>query len=697
MKTIYPLIVLLLLPCAIIRAQPAGTGHIQDTLPPAIKYERGFHQIPGNYFHTKTSFILDKALSPVGESDFIKYAMTLPGVASGAEGFSSMYVRGGNMGNNAVCLDGTQLFGYSHLLGLTMSVPVNAIESADFSVGGFDGDKMNLTASSLDLRTKENDFSSKHFNTSISNMFVGAEISAPIIKDKLSIFATGRYSILGPEYSLVKSIIGQASSLPEMKPVSFDFLGKLGYRPNNKSDLSLTLFSTVDRYAFIFPPDSKLLMATNTFLGILKHSFTSNRTTVESSASFNWFLNRQQQDAVVLGHTNDLKLQTQINEITLKTSVSHYLSDRSSLKSGINAKFASFQPGSAKYSESTILIVPNQTFTTNNSSVILSSAYLQYNYDNPDRYGLMACIRGSYFINYPETDNEEIFHSLNPEFSTRLYLNIYGPVGIEATYDYVSQYYHTLEGFPLGWSMDLIVPSSSSILPEKASQFYAGLFFKSEHHKLNAGAFHKNMKNLIFYSDASAIFSAAAAGWKDNIEIGAGFSKGLELYYDCSYDKLRVTSSYTLSKSERVFPNIANGVAFPAKFDRRHILNSSLEYTVRDEKDSKHKLAVSFTYQSGNWESVSSGKFQATLPDDDYVAVNYFSHPNNLRLPYTSRLDLGYNITLVRKYHHSITFGVFNILNRQNPFLIFFDTDSLKWKQFSLIPIMPNFKYSVSF
>ena len=367
MKSIYSLIAGLLFTGVILSAQPAGKVSIQDTIPPAIIYERGFHYIPGSTFHTETSIILDRALSPIGESDFIKYVMTLPGVASGAEGFSSMYVRGGNMGNNAISLDGIQLFGYSHLLGLTMSVPANAIESADFVLGGFDGDKLNLTASSLDIKTKENDYFSSHFSASISNMFVGAEVSAPIIKDKLSLFAIGRYSILGPEYSLAKSFIEQTSALPEMKPVSFDFFGKLGYRLNNKSNLSLTLFSTVDSYAFEFSPDSKLRMATNTFLGILKHSFTGNRTTIETSSAFNRFLNRQQQVTGFSGYANDLKLQTQISEITLKTSVSHYMSDRSALKSGINAKFASFQPGSAKYSESPSLVAPNQTFTTNNS------------------------------------------------------------------------------------------------------------------------------------------------------------------------------------------------------------------------------------------------------------------------------------------------------------------------------------------
>ena len=37
-------------------------------------------------------------------------------------------------------------------------------------------------------------------------------------------------------------------------------------------------------------------------------------------------------------------------------------------------------------------------------------------------------------------------------------------------------HYHTLEGLPLGWSVDLLVPTGTTRPPEKAQQFYAGLF-----------------------------------------------------------------------------------------------------------------------------------------------------------------------------------------------------------------------------
>ena len=42
----------------------------------------------------------------MGEADIIKYVQTLPGVSTGAEGSSAIYVRGGNIGSNLTTLDG---------------------------------------------------------------------------------------------------------------------------------------------------------------------------------------------------------------------------------------------------------------------------------------------------------------------------------------------------------------------------------------------------------------------------------------------------------------------------------------------------------------------------------------------------------------------------------------------------------------
>ena len=103
---------------------------VRDTLPAAVKtaVREKEESLPGT-FRTDMKSLQGKVLSPVGENDPVKFAMTRPGVSGGAEGFSAFFARGGNLGNNLFTLDGVRIYGFSHLLGLTTSVPSEAVSS----------------------------------------------------------------------------------------------------------------------------------------------------------------------------------------------------------------------------------------------------------------------------------------------------------------------------------------------------------------------------------------------------------------------------------------------------------------------------------------------------------------------------------------------------------------------------------------
>ncbi len=67
-----------------------------------------------------------------GEADVVKTLQTLPGVSPGVEGFSNMYVRGGNGDENVFLIDGNPLYQVSHLGGLFSSFNAEAIQDMEF-------------------------------------------------------------------------------------------------------------------------------------------------------------------------------------------------------------------------------------------------------------------------------------------------------------------------------------------------------------------------------------------------------------------------------------------------------------------------------------------------------------------------------------------------------------------------------------
>lgn len=68
----------------------------------------------------------------LGEPDVIKTIQLMPGVQSGMEGFSGIYVRGGGADENLMMLDGTPLYNVSHLLGLLSVFTPEAVKKVTF-------------------------------------------------------------------------------------------------------------------------------------------------------------------------------------------------------------------------------------------------------------------------------------------------------------------------------------------------------------------------------------------------------------------------------------------------------------------------------------------------------------------------------------------------------------------------------------
>ena len=272
--------------------------------------------------------------------------------------------------------------------------------------------------------------------------------------------------------------------------------------------------------------------------------------------------------------------------------------------------------------------------------------------------------------------------------------------GIEATFDKTIQYYHTLEGIPLGWSMDMIVPSDARLAPEKASQVYAGLFLSREGHNISAGAYTKTMDNLVFFEDATQLFSQAAAGWKDNIKMGYGTSKGVEILYEYNHDKMAARIAYTLSKTDRTFPKLNDGIPFPAKFDRRHILNARIEYIISKKESKELGINTFFTYQSGHWATVPAGQFSGWIvPGDEEVIIDYHTTLHNWQTPPYVRWDVGafWRYGKGTRRPGTLNAGIYNLLNRHNIYSITFDPNDRRWKSLSIFPIMPTISWTMEF
>ena len=140
--------------------------------------------------------------------------------------------------------------------------------------------------------------------------------------------------------------------------------------------------------------------------------------------------------------------------------------------------------------------------------------------------------------------------------------------------------------------------------------------------------------------------------------------------------------------------------AFPAKYDRRHDLSIVASY----EFSKKFDVSATFVYGTGLCGSLAlqticvpqgynftAGSFTQPYP------VDYLESRNNYRLPSYQRLDLGMNFHRFFRSgrHRTLNVSVYNVYNRNNPFLVYRDGQSLK--QLSIFPIMPSVSYTFFF
>ncbi len=672
---------------------------IRDTLRSSrIVSDKSIKRDAGN--HIVSIPQLRTMVSPTGEADAIKYIQTLPGVSTGIEGSSAYYVRGGNLGNNRTALDGVPIYGSSHLLGMTSAYSSDIVSSVVFRLGGFQGEENNLTSSHLGITSSDGDFSKTRVNLSASNFFLGGTVSSPIVKDKLSFIASARYSPIGGVFNLAKSILpGALNNLDGVKTLVYDAFGKATWRVNGSNNISLSIFNSMDAYRYVYAADSdESMFWENMILNLRHEAFLPREWNIDEGISYNHFRSKQGIEKDMSGVVNNLAIVSSIEELTAKVAISKHFGKIGSLRAGSSSRLAVFNPGTASSFKGSSPFVPiSSPMTDNRSESFTQTIHAQFNVTKEDLFEFM--LSGKMNFNVGNSDEDRVWRRYkNPEFSFMGRFHLTKWLTVEATGDWTVQYYHSLEGIPLGWSLDMMIPSDSKRGPEKAQQLYAGVLTSFKDHHFSIGAYRKKMEGLVYFQDASQLFSPSMAGWTDNIDVGKGTSKGVEFLYEKTGETFTYKIAYTLSETDRLFPRINKGKPFPAKFDRRHILNADFRYVLKDNDRRSYSLTGLLTYQSGHWETVPSGEFPAKMFfGEGPVFMDYYSSTNNFRMPPYARVDLGLNMKFKNRLPQELNVGIYNVLNKHNPFTITYDDENKEWKKISLLPIMPSISYRISF
>ena len=640
------------------------------TLPDVTKMGLRHEKLRINKLETNVSGIRS-VISPLGEGDPIKWVQNLPGVTTGADGTTAFYVRGSNMGNNLFSLDGVPVYGYSYLFGMTTIVPQSAMQNVSLTKGGFDGKENNFTAAHLNVETRT-PVQDRQSSVGLNTFLFSAETEGRLC-DGLTYLVSARISPLTWEYRAVRSSLASIlGDLDDFKAGVGDVYAKLHWHITQRQQLSASVMGSIDDYSFTRNVDSNESMGWKNGIALLRWQFVGNRTEANVSASYNYYCSEQKQDKVFRGKENHLSLLSSLKEATVEADGKTRINENFKIGYGAKVKFATFEPGQV-------------ASIRNKSDVTLADAFVQGEYVIPDRLDIKAFARINHYSNKQDDSKYT-----DPEAGASIRWSPSKHFAVEGTFDRLVQYYHTLEGLPVGWSLDMIVPTVGYVAPETSLQ--GGLNFEVNlgHHSLSVGGYYKTLDSLVYYKYAQDLFSGGMAAWQDNVSIGQGKSYGCELLYTFQNRDFYARASYTWSKTDRSgFEDINDGETFHARFDRTHVLNLFGQW-----KD----FSAAFTLQSGHWENGAPKVYTMHVIGGEEWEAHYFNGVNNYHMPMIIHLDLGYQHSFkTSELLHELNLGICNVTNHFNSFMLYYDADKESWTELALLPILPTFSYKVTF
>jgi len=664
----------------------------------------------------------------LGEPDVLKVIQLLPGVQSGAEGTSGIYVRGGGPDQNLFLLDGVPVYNASHLFGFFSVFNPSAVKTVKLYKGGFPARFGGRLSSVVDIRMKEGNF--KEFKGEFSIGLISSRFSfeGPIVKDKTSFIVSGRRTYID---ILAQPAIKIANKQNDNGNTNagyyfYDLNAKVNHKFSERSRLFLSTYMGQDK---AYSKEDNYYVSDHTRINekydmglgwgnitsalrwnyVYNPKLFSNATLTYSKYNFDVSEDSRYENTKDNTFSQDyFKYLSGINDVTAKIDFDYYPGGGHSIKFGASNIWHKFKPG-VNHEKNSYTINPDTRIdTTYGNQNIKATEFALFIEDNYKISPQLQANLGLHFsiFNVQKTT----YTSLQPRVSLRYLAN--SNLSFKASYAKMSQYIHLLTSSTISLPTDLWLPVTSNVKPQNSHQFALGASLKlNKGFDLTVEGFYKTMDNLIEYKEGAS-FSGVSDGWESKIEMGKGWSYGAEIMLEKTVGKTTGWIGYTLSWSDRKFENLNFGKTFPAKYDRRHDVSLALTHKFSERFD----MGLTWVYGTGNATTLGVQQYPVQFPQNNYggqQAITYYDGRNGYRIPSYHRMDISMNFHKQKKRGiRTWSIGLYNAYSHQNPFYLYWGHDNVNGyngqgyyyedskpalKQVSLFPVIPSVSYTFKF
>ncbi|MEP6594859.1 MAG: carboxypeptidase-like regulatory domain-containing protein [Ginsengibacter sp.] len=618
----------------------------------------------------------------LGEADVLRVILTLPGVTSAGEGSTGLNVRGGSADQNLILLNDATIYNPSHLFGFFSAFNADVIKGAELYKAGIPAKYGGRLSSVLDVTTRDGNTKNITGSGGIGVLTSKFTIEGPITKEKTSF-------ILGGRSTYSNWILKQLSDpfYSNSKASFYDIILHVTHTINNKNNLYFTGYLSHD--GFRLNNDTTYKYGNKNLSIKWKHVF-DDKFYMVTTAGFDKY---EYSVGSKVNPVNAFSLGFNINQTKINADFNYSLDNKNNFNFGFQNVFYKLHPGSyiplhpqslvindqlqAEQALESALYFSDRYTVSSKLSIDAGLRYSLFNYLGP--HAIYQYVRGlprqeetlRDTMQYKPGKIIKTYSAPEFRFSTRYTLS--DNASFKMSFSTLQQYIHMLSNTTSISPTDIWKLSDPNIKPQKGYQFSFGYYrnFKSNTIETSIEAYFKRLNNYLDYKSGAELIM------NHHIETEVINTKGkvygVELLIKKTEGKLNGWISYTYSRTwlkmdDLIAGEIINhGHYYPASFDKPHNINFIGNYRFSH----RYSVSLNIVYNTGRPITLPIAVFNSGGADR-----LYYSDRNQYRIPEYFRTDFSMNIEgnhKVKKLtHNSWSFGVYNVLARQNAYSVYF-------------------------
>lgn len=621
----------------------------------------------------------------MGEADLIKSSLLLPGVQTVGEASGGFNVRGGSADQNLVLLNNAPIINSSHFFGFFSAFNSDLISDVTLYKSGIPAKFGGRLSSVMDIVPLDGNSEKVKVSGGISPVTGRILIEGPVKKNKSSFIIGGRATYSDWILGLLND-----QQLKKSTASFYDIQGGFNTLINEKNSVSISGYYSNDKFDYY----RENAFNYGNFAATLKwkHSYNTKLSSQISAIISNYkYQLDNKQDSV-----NFSSMYYKLNQKILRADFLYFPFDKHKIEFGLDATFYSLLPGIQEPLGDFSQVKPKQI---EEDRAIEPALYLSDEIEVTPGFSVSGGIRTTFFTSFgPSTVNkyaensprsvESIIDTISygngriikvypgTEFRISSRLIISPRTSIKFGVQRVYQYLHMISNTTSMSPTDIWKLSDTYIKPQMGDQFSFGIYntLGRSGIELSVETYYKRLKNILDYKGGAVLLMNEHL--ETDIINGSGKAYGIELMAKKQAGKFTGWISYTYSrvllKVDSPFESekVNKGEYFPANYDKPH----DLKIVTNTKLSRRFNISSIFVYNTGR---------PITFPIAFYNFYNtsrvYYSNRNEYRMPDYMRLDLSAtlngNLKAKKLNHSSLTFTVYNVLGRRNPYSIFFKNE----------------------